>query len=368
MFFYIPKTTKGTTFVNKLKHFLANENSLTIESITVKEDDYLVDYYNINVELKNDWSIIGSINHVDQLVYNLKYDGSLQKYLKSTKCDSCSTKRNRNKTFIIQHKLNEEILQVGTSCLGKYMGYGKDFWEMYSDLISYSESYKESEEYEAYKTARQVFDLEEVLYHAINIISKNGFVSRSRSWEAGGYSTAGLVKNLFTFEKDSFEANDFSNQSTKDKVKMVIDFLKNDFVAEQDNDFHYNIQTVFERVVDKNYVTDSELGFVVYFPVFFDTIMKKRIVQKENNSQWVGEIKEKMEKELTFVKSSGYDGVYGYVNFYNFIDDKENVFIWKTTKNVSFIVTSKYNIKFTIKEHTDFRGIKQTIITRAKVL
>lgn len=56
----------------------------------------------------------------------------------------------------------------------------------------------------------------------------------------------------------------------------------------------------------------------------------------------------------------------GVTVLYRFIDINGNVIIWKSSK---YIADEKEISKLTgtIKEHKDFNGVKQTIVTRCKI-
>ena len=57
---------------------------------------------------------------------------------------------------------------------------------------------------------------------------------------------------------------------------------------------------------------------------------------------------------------------WGVTVLYRFIDINGNVIIWKSSK---YIADEKEISKLTgtIKEHKDFNGVKQTVVTRCKV-
>lgn len=58
---------------------------------------------------------------------------------------------------------------------------------------------------------------------------------------------------------------------------------------------------------------------------------------------------------------SSYYTEYGITYIYKFIFNG-NVIIWRTDKNLDGILT----IKGTVKEHSEYNGIKQTVITRGE--
>ena len=113
---------------------------------------------------------------------------------------------------------------------------------------------------------------------------------------------------------------------------------------------------------------------------------KKRDVIIENAKvEYFGAVGDKFERVLTFDKTFGFEGAYGFTYIHLFHDDEGHQFKWssangnykvKYAKNVTyggieyveFEVGHKYLMKGSIKAHNEYKGVKQTVITRCKVL
>lgn len=87
-------------------------------------------------------------------------------------------------------------------------------------------------------------------------------------------------------------------------------------------------------------------------------------------SEYVGNVGDKFEGLVTLVKVHTYEThftYYGELNFiYKFKDQNGNTLIWKTS-NRSLEEGETYRIKGTIKEHSEYDGDKQTVLTRCKI-
>lgn len=102
-------------------------------------------------------------------------------------------------------------------------------------------------------------------------------------------------------------------------------------------------------------------------------------------SEWQGEPKQRMELELTVVRRAEFERpayTYGYewVNVYTLADAEGNCYVWKSTSWlgawqddgdgedwVDADPGDKVTMRATVKEHSEYRGIKQTVINRPKV-
>ena len=96
-------------------------------------------------------------------------------------------------------------------------------------------------------------------------------------------------------------------------------------------------------------------------------IVKAKMPKKEVHSEYVGEIGGIVATEMTLKRVYSFDSRFGTTYINNFEDEDGNVFVWKTG-SWSGEERKSYNIIGTVKEHSEYRGTKQTILTRCKVV
>ena len=106
---------------------------------------------------------------------------------------------------------------------------------------------------------------------------------------------------------------------------------------------------------------------------------------KMNNitpSEWVGEVGDKVQIEAVLVIEGSFESYFGYrpttTYVYTFTDDDDNDFVWKTSSwdNMTWgshpapilEIGDRAIITGTIKEHSEYKGEKQTVLTRCKVV
>ncbi|KLA04770.1 hypothetical protein B4086_5728 [Bacillus cereus] len=91
---------------------------------------------------------------------------------------------------------------------------------------------------------------------------------------------------------------------------------------------------------------------------------------KEWVSEYVGEVGETVEKVLEFEKSFTFSNDFGYVTINRLRDDKGNLFVWKTQRDLEDDVNedNQVYLRGKIKEHTEYNEEKQTVLTRCKVI
>lgn len=91
---------------------------------------------------------------------------------------------------------------------------------------------------------------------------------------------------------------------------------------------------------------------------------------EESPSQWVGQVGDRIDITVTidrvfesqFQRNAGW---YGTTTSYMYLmhDEAGNVYKWSTSKEYEEKET--YHFRATVKDHVDYKGIKQTVITRA---
>lgn len=94
--------------------------------------------------------------------------------------------------------------------------------------------------------------------------------------------------------------------------------------------------------------------------------------QKNKNagdSNHVGTEGEKIEVELTLVDSFTFDTQFGWTCVNKMKDSDGNILVWKTKSDLccQYGAGTKVIVKGTIKEHSEYNGEKQTVLTRCKV-
>ena len=98
-----------------------------------------------------------------------------------------------------------------------------------------------------------------------------------------------------------------------------------------------------------------------------------RLKAKASTSQHVGKVGKKYTAVMTYIHTASWENGYGgywnsgVTNLHTFKDEQGNVFVWKTDKYIEADYGTKLTVSGTVKEHSDYKGINQTVLTRCKV-
>lgn len=89
------------------------------------------------------------------------------------------------------------------------------------------------------------------------------------------------------------------------------------------------------------------------------------LMYEPSNSEYVGNVGERIEVALTVTKAIIINGYYGTSCMHIMEDENGNVFIWNTTSK-NYPEGKEIILRGTIKDHREYKGTKQTILTRCK--
>lgn len=115
------------------------------------------------------------------------------------------------------------------------------------------------------------------------------------------------------------------------------------------------IRLHWEEITDDLGVLKTEKEIMAYI----DTILYPNPV-----GEFIGSLGERIEAYLTVTKAIHLDDDYGGGKIMHiFLDDLDNTYIW-TTAAKSLAEGQTYKIRGTVKDHSIYKGVRQTILTR----
>lgn len=335
----------------------------------------------------NDWQFIASVEHTEKGNIFSKALTEVEipeRYRTSDSiCEHCNSKRTRSETFIVMNTVTGEFKQVGKSCLMDFThGLSASIAAWFSSIKKIFEEVEEvpvscghSERY--YKTV-------ELLTYAAETIRKFGYVksedhnsTKERTMNflmLDKGMTRWMPESVLNQTKQDMKKVDFNANSDEAK-EMVNTALA--WIADQEssNDYMHNLKTVCSL----NYNPWNRIGVLVsLFPTYNRELeIQARKAEAEGKekkeaqtSNHIGSVGDRIQIDVQSVKClTSWENNFGYyptvTYLYKIVDQNGNVFTWKTS-NVLNEDEPPVTIKGTVKEHGEYRGVKQTVLTRCK--
>ena len=368
----------------------------TLYVATLSSDFNQTNLSGIDVEFEGVVSLVES-NENDKIFTfkNINYSSLLA----NCSCDKCHKKIGRNK-YLVFSKVGKEVetrddlVVLGTSCAKDYFPFSVESYFGY--LESAFEELGSYDEFSgSFGGCASRYHTLSAIYYATLACSDN-----LKCYEKEGvtkHNVLGWLNNL-KMDKCTYYRDAYPMPSNPIPFEDVISWIKDMYDTDEFvSDFHTNARSVFFKTLDdgtremRNEINEKYMGIAVY--AFFsakqnhDKMVAKKIAEEERAKanakvEYFGAVGDKFELTLTFDKSFCFEGAYGFTYIHLFHDDEGHQFKWSSSRGtyqcwcktngrdgfLEYEVGKKYILKGTIKAHQEYCNVKQTVITRCKVL
>lgn len=302
------------------------------------------------------WEYVGMIEHTKfgNMVYSQE-EMPVEYRDADAHCDHCNIDRFRNKSYVVRNIESGIYKQLGGTCLKDYTN-GLDS-DLVANYMSYFKLVEDFSNVSNWGSIKSYYSLDMVLSFAHISIKNHGFVKSGYSG-----STVSIVNNMIDGNPVDFDYDIKDLEEGEAESKKALEWL---FNQASSSDYIHNLQTVCKG----SSIGQEKLALVVsLMGVFSRSTEEKKEVEKEvkneSTSDYVGSVGERIEfKVKSFKNIHSMQTIYGWSYMYQILDQEDNVYIWRTGKWFDEMDT----IKGTVKEHNEFRGVKQTVLTRCRV-
>jgi len=277
-------------------------------------------------------------------------------------CEHCGANHGLKKTIIVRGANGDK--QVGRTCLKDYCGIDPQAVGIFNELNAILVGEEKFYDYDV-RTSSKALDVVKVLGMAIDIIKGHGY---TRSNETG--SNKDRLIGMIGANADVTEE---SLSEAKQMAEVIASMTSEEAVEAK-------FGTVY-GLVKNGYCKMCHLGFIAYAPLAYKNMLERKAkkaeqVETETQSKHIGKVGERTYIEVAKCEHiTEWATDYGMTHLYKITDDAGNILIWYASKLFGHWVENdgceRYEIyddvnriKCTIKEHTEYKGVKQTVITR----
>ena len=337
-----------------------------------------VKYIVVNVEGKaiiNNWKFIASVQHTEKgnLIKKCCDVEVPERYYTSEPiCEHCNNKRNRKDTYIVQNIETGEFKQVGKSCLKDFTcGMSAEgiahYISLFDELIKgeYIESGFHSARY--IETIEAMHYIAETIKHFGYVKSDDDRPTKQRAmeyYEVNHGMIGGIYAKLIEKFEDEMASVSFNINSdySKELVNNILTWIDN---QTEDNNYFHNLKTVCSL----EYITFDNFGLLAsVFPVYDRKLEKEKQIleeqEKDKKSEYIGNVGDRITIRVEKFKIvTTWETDYGLTKIFKIIDTNGNVYTWKTSGSIA---DNTKEIVGTVKAHNEYRGTKQTELTRVR--
>lgn len=382
--------------MKRVDEWTKEKTPYTLYVATLSSDFNQTNLSGIDVEFEGVVSLVeGNENDKIYTFKNINYSSLLA----NCSCDKCHKKISRNK-YLVFSKVGKEVetrddlVVLGTSCakdyfpfsVESYFGYLESAFEELSSYDEFNGSFGGCSSH--YHTLSAIYDATLACSDNLKCYEKEGVTKGN---------VLGWLNNL-KMDKYTYYRDAYPMPSNPIPFEDVISWVKDMYDTDEFvSDFHTNARSVFFKTLDdgtremRNEINEKYMGIAVY--AFFsakqnhDKMVAKKIAEEKRTKanaevEYYGAVGDKFELTLTFDKSFCFEGAYGFTYIHLFHDDEGHQFKWSSSRGtyqcwcktngrdgfLEYEVGKKYILKGTIKAHQEYCNVKQTVITRCKVL
>lgn len=330
-----------------------------------------------------DWRFVGTIDHHEAGNVIRQMDTTLEvpEYYRTTKCicEHCNTRRNRKETHLVYNDVTQEFKQVGKSCLTEYTrGLSA---ELVTSYIAMFDTLIQGEA--PYTGIRPVpyYPIEVILAYAYQCVKHFSYwktdsdrPTRGRCMDyfrflEQGWAPGALAAQQFKEELAAVPSFNPQSEETKQFVEGALEYARN---STDSSSYMHNMRTI----CSEDFVKPADLGILVSLVPTYMRHLESEIARQEKEqaiadegkaSQFIGEVGARIEFTPVSVECVySTDTMYGYSWLYKFVDTEGNVYMWWSSSGVDQDKEIK-SVKGTVKSHEEYKGVKQTFLTRCRV-
>ena len=335
------------------------------------------------------WEWLASVERTDKgnLIHSARDVEVPNKYYTSEcYCEHCNTRRWRRSVHLVRNIKTGEIKQVGNSCLRDYThGLSAEMVAAYKSFLTGLEEAEEEIPSGGSGGFGKIeyFDPLVVTQFMVETIRHFGFVPKNDDDKLPTSVRAGLYYDVWYGRTSGLEQrkiDEIWNEMRRvgfdpDRPETVNEAREAlAWIAEQDDSkstYIHNLKLVceMERVRSWHYGILASL-----IPTWNKSLVREaeRKAQEaaESNSRFIGNVGDRITFDVHSAKVvSSWETDYGTTWLIKFVSTDGNVFMWKASSLHSlpddFEEIKK--ITGTVKDHSEFRGVKQTLLNRCKV-
>ncbi len=299
-------------------------------------------------------------------------------------CDYCAEHNNTHprgrKTLVVVEHDDSSRKVVGTTCLRDFLGHRApsaiaNWIEILSSLPDLLAAYGEEEDGErgVFSEVRWVPEF----YLALVALSirTTGWCSRTSARNSDGYRVATADDAIRIDDDNRYKSKIGGSQikpADEDKVlaAAALEWAQ-DIDVDIDNDYLANVAAIARKSGWRH--RDLGVGASIVFAYQRE---QEREVKRQfdadafANSQWFGEIKQRLDISGTVTSTRWVESMYGSSLLVTILTDDGNVVKWFASNPPAGleVVGTHVSGKATIKKHDEYNEVKQTVVTRASLV
>lgn len=282
-------------------------------------------------------------------------------------CEHCKADRRRNDTYVVVHE-DGRTAQLGRNCISDFLG------GVSPDAVAARAQYlieiSDACDYESGFFGGRlelVAKLDAFLAFVACAIREDGWLSRTKARELDGLrmATADAAWSHGAFPSKDLPKSALLEPNAQDieLATRALEHARETLGAAHPmtlGDYEHNLRAV---IMGEN-VSQRLAGIAAsVVPWYTRKVGEERERAARKASEHVGALGERATWKVSLTRVHSFETAFGTLHLHRFMDADGNVLVWKT--GTSQLEEGKeYFLTGTVKEHGDYKGSKQTVLSR----
>lgn len=331
----------------------------------------------------NGWEFVAKVEATDEgnIITGPPNSRTVPEHYRTDKlvCDHCDHNRKRKHGFIVREPISGDYRMVGRTCLALYTG-GLNpadvtyFASLFDELLTWNNNASLAPKANRVILATPV----EVVAHALATVEhQGGYYSYDRATRSDKTPTGVQTRNFVYASlgvgvnakrtRTYMDDNHIDPVSYIDEAEELVTWIKSQDTT--DNDFLHNLSVLAHHEYIDVSTKTSLMASVIAARNYAERCSGREDKSQDNTS--TSSFQGQPGQRHTFVVESAnvittWENDYGdLVKMWKVTDAEDNVFIWKTSSAKDIV--DGVEVTATVKEHSTYEGMGQTVITRPKI-
>lgn len=330
------------------------------------------------------WEFIATIDHSDggNIIRNISGHDVPEEYRTANiKCDHCHTNRYRKNSYIIHNCETGEYKQIGRNCLTDYLRCTniKNYIGWIDGLLNIIEHCKQGWQPDSGIWGEKHKEVKHFLAHVCRAAELKGWVSNTRAREEFKTSTSSRADLSYgpcpSSIKSWREKNEWlelqPTPESYEAAKIIIDYILQELAPKENKtEFEHNLVTLFK----KEYFSPKNAGYVASAYIVHQKHLEAKLKKAEKTSilakiadEYLGQIGSRLTVNVSVLSTKNIYTDYGVTTLHSMIDQDNHMLVWFAS-NITLDAGQNVTLKGTVKEHREYNGQKQTVLTRCKII
>ncbi len=333
----------------------------------------------LNIPKLADWTFLATIQHLEggNLLLTVPSEETVDLSAYRTcapTCQHCNKPRVRRDTYVVRHA-DGTFKQVGKDCLANFTGYGKSpeqvaqWMEWLSQVLTLlndpSSADPDGGDGEYYGLGSESgVGLNTFLSYVVAVSRVHGFRTRKQAELTQSSSTKDDA--VYNMHPPRGARKEKLIKPTEEDRAYALRAREWAAAIEPKSDFDHNLKVV----ASGDGVSYRNLGIAAYLVEAFNRELGKRAeFAARPASVHFGTVGERLRKiKLTYKGNYSFDSQFGVTFIHRFSTENGSDAIWKTGSVAPCGVGETIVVDASVKEHGDYKGRPQTVLTRVKVI